>query len=183
MRTHLPRKYLLLLAVCVTTWSLSFSQVAPSTKGGNNGIYIFGEFGAGWPNYGGDYLLGPTVGGYMQFHRWLGGEVRGSVMHWGPSEYHQANALIGPRVQYPFHRLLPYGAFDIGIAHAAYPPVPHAPVSSANKLGWELATGVDYRLSHRIDLRLADFTYGKIYILQNGVDPKTISSGIVFRLF
>ena len=85
-------------------------------------------------------------------------------------------------MQYPMHRFIPYGAFDVGVAHATYPPAP-GELKAVNKLAWEMATGVDYHLTHRIDLRLFDFTYGKIYLLQNGLNPKTYSSGVVFRLF
>ena len=183
MQFRFPPECCLLALFCIAASALSFAQVAPSTKGGGAGLHVFGEFTAGKPNYDSDFLLGPTVGGYLQFSHWIGGEARGSILKWGPSHYHQDMALVGPRVQYPFHRFVPYGAFDVGVAHVTYPPTVEAPVTSANKLAWELASGVDYPLNHRIDLRLFDFTYGKIYVLQHGLNPKGFSSGIVFRLF
>ncbi|WP_158748832.1 hypothetical protein [Acidobacterium sp. S8] len=166
----------------MATSSFSSAQVAPATQGGGGGLHVFGEFTVGKPNYGTEYLLGPSLGGYLQITRWLGGEARGSILKWGPSPFHQDTALIGPRVQFPVHRFAPYGAFDIGVAHVTYPPEP-GKLTSVNKLGWEMATGVDYHLTRRIDLRLFDFTYGKIYLLQNGLNPKTYSSGVVFSLF
>lgn len=167
---------------CFVTSSFSLAQVAPATQGGSVGLHVFGEFTVGKPNYGTEYLLGPSLGGYLQIKRWFGAEARGSALKWGPSPYHQGTALIGPRMQYPVHRFIPYGAFDVGVAHAVYPPVP-GKLTAVNKLAWEMAAGVDYHLTHRIDLRLFDFTYGKIYVLQSGLNPKTFSSGVIFRLF
>jgi opacity protein-like surface antigen len=183
LRIRFPQEYFFLALLCTIISAYSVAQVASSTKGGGGKIGIFGEFTAGKPNFGSDFLYGPTIGGYIQLHRWLGGEARGSLLKWGPSAFHQDMAVVGPRFQYPFHRFVPYGSFDMGVAHVTYPNQTTGVLDSSNKLAWEMASGVDYRLNHRIDLRLFDFTYGKIYVLQHGLNPKGFSSGIVFRLF
>lgn len=183
MKKKLPLKFTFLALFCTFVCSCSFSQVATATKGGEGGIHIFGEFSAGRPNYGYDWLYGPTVGGYIQLSRWIGGEARGSVMKWGPSPFHQDLAVVGPRIIYPMHKFVPYAAFDVGVAHVTYQPVQSAPLVASNKFAWEMAAGVDYKLTPRIDLRPFDFTYGKISVLNHGLNPKGFSTGIVFRIF
>jgi hypothetical protein len=179
--------------IVVITWiiiiSVSFtlpscSQVSPSATGGGFGqIRLFGEFTASRPNYGTDFLLGPTFGGDVQFNRWIAGEARGSLLRWGPSRYHQDFALFGPRLQYPIGRLVPYGAFDLGIGHAVYPAVNGLPtLTSSNGFAWEIIGGADYKLNHRWSLRLGEFTYGSIHVI-GGLNPWSFSSGVVFRLF
>lgn len=183
MKKKLPRKSILLTLFCAFACSFSFSQVATATQGGNGGIHIFGEFTAGKPNYGNDWLYGPTIGGYMQLNRWIGGEARGSILKWGSSPYHQDFAVVGPRIIYPIHRVVPYAAFEVGVAHVTYPPVEHAPVVSNNKFAWQIVAGADYKLTSRVDLRPFDFTYGKISVLDHGLNPKGFSTGVVFRIF
>lgn len=121
----------------------------------------------------------------MQLSRRIGVEARGAVLRWGHSRYHQDTALFGPRLQLPMNRFYPYVAFDFGIAHATY-PIEHSDsnrLTSSNQFAWELATGLDYRINHRFGLRLGEFTYGSIDVLQNGLNPKTFSTGIVIRPF
>lgn len=164
----------------------ALSQVTPAAQGGGFGTTrVFAEFTAGRPNYEDEFLVGPTIGGYIQLNRWIAGEARGSVLKWGPSAYHQDTALFGPRVQLPGHRITPYAAFDFGIAHVTYPLAGSQPraLTSSNESAWQLVAGADYRLNYRWSLRLGEFTYGKINVLQNGLNPKTFSSGIVFRVF
>jgi hypothetical protein len=180
-------KHLFFLVFCTSIFIPSFSQVAPAAKGGSGfgQTRIFAEFTAGKPNYEDEFLVGPTIGGYIPLNGWIAGEARGSVLKWGPSPFHQDTALFGPRVQYPGHKITPYAAFDFGIAHVTYPLPNSQPsrLTSSNELAWELATGVDYRFNHRFSLRLGEFTYGSINVLQNGLNPKTFSSGVVVRVF
>jgi len=177
----------LIIWITVVTMSLalpSHSQVAPAAEGGGVGrIYIFGEFSASRPNYGDQFLYGPTIGGDFQLNRWIAAEARGSLLRWGPSPFHQDFALFGPRIQYPLRRLVPYGAFDVGVAHAVYPTsYTNGTITSSDAFAWEIIGGADYKLNHRWSLRLGEFSYGSIRVL-NGLNPKTISSGVVFRLF
>jgi hypothetical protein len=170
--------------ILATVSAPAFPQVAPAATGGNSGrIFVFGEFSAGRPNYGDEFLLGPTLGGYIRFSHLIGVEARGSILRWGPSPLHQATALFGPRVQLTLGRFVPYGSFDVGIGHAVYPvSYTSRQLTSSDAFAWQVAGGVDYRLNRRFKLRLGEYTYGSISVL-NGLNPKTFSSGVVVRLF
>ncbi len=162
----------------------SFSQVAPATTGGSSGrVFAFGEFTAGRPNYGDEFILGPTIGGYIQLNQLIGVEARGSLLRWGPSSFHQETALFGPRLQLSAGRFTPFASIDAGIAHAVYPvSYTNSKLTGSNGLAWQVVGGVDYGLNHRFKLRLGEFTFGSIDVL-NGLNPKTFSSGIVMRVF
>ena len=179
------RRNLFALCVLFAAVSLpSLSQVAPSATGETSGRgYVFGEFTAGRPDYGTDFLFGPTVGGYFRLSHLLAVEARGAILRWGPSRYHQETALFGPMVQIPVKRIVPYVAFDAGVGHATYPVVPGLPtLTGSTGFAWQFVGGVDYQMNRRYSLRLGEFTYGSIGVL-NGLSPESFSAGVVVRLF
>ena len=173
----------IVVVLLATTQALS-AQAAPSVTGGGFGrAYVFGEFTAGRPNYGTDFILGPTIGGYFTFNNWLSGEARGSMLRWGPSPFHQSVAVFGPRVQFRVGALKPYTSFEAGIAHAVYPDPAGTNNVGSNVFTWEAIGGADYRLNRRLSIRVGEFSYGSIKVLSHGLNPKSISSGIVVHIF
>jgi hypothetical protein len=156
--------------------SLASGQVQPATKGGvKNGVYAL--FSGGRPNYGDDWLLGGTLGGYLQRSHFLGFDGRVTALRWGPSPFHQYVAVAGPRIALGIERWTVYGTVEGGLGHAS------APAGSSYSGSWLLTAGVDYQINPRVKLRLGEFGYGGIEVLQHGLNPKTLSAGVVVKLF
>ncbi|GGG99416.1 outer membrane protein [Silvibacterium dinghuense] len=180
-------KFLIAWALGTITASSAFAQAAPAAYGGGdaNGAHVFGELSFGFPNYDAEYLRGVTAGGYFQRSRWIGLEVRGSMLRWGPSTMHQSSILTGPRVQYPFHRFIPYLAFEPGVTHTVLPYTgyPGSALVGSNNFAWQIIGGVDYRLTHRLWVRAGEASYGHINVIQNGLSPKSFSAGLNYRIF
>lgn len=180
-------KFLFAWALGLALASPAFSQVAQSAHGGEGyGVNVFGEFSFGFPNFDADYLRGVTAGAYYQPSHWIGAEVRGAALHWGPSQLHQDSILFGPRVQHPlFRKLSVYGSWEPGFTHVLTrdTSAPGEPLQSATKFAWQAIGGADYRVNRRFEVRLGEFSYGKIYVLQNGLNPKSFSAGVVYHLF
>ena len=156
--------------------SLASGQVQPATKGGvKNGVYAL--FSGGRPNYGDDWLLGGTLGGYLQRSHFLGFDGRVTALRWGPSPFHQYVAVAGPRIALGIERWTVYGTVEGDLGHAS------APAGSSYSGSWLLTAGVDYQINPRVKLRLGEFGYGGIEVLQHGLNPKTLSAGVVVKLF
>jgi hypothetical protein len=172
-----PRPIYISLILLILGWPIMVqAQAAPSATGGtNSGVY--GLFDGGRPNYYSDWLLGGTVGGYFQVKPLLGLDGQLVALRWGPSQEHQYFALIGPRFAIHRGRWRPFGTADGGIGRARYPN------GSAYGGSWLLAGGLDMRLNSRLEWRVGQLSYGRIDVLNHGLSPKIISSGVVIRLF
>ena len=153
-------------------------MAVPSATGGSrSGVYVLAD--AGKPNYRNDSLLGATAGAYIQGRPWLGFDGQLIALRWGPSEEHQYFALAGPRFAWNRGRWTAIGTAEAGIGHARY----NEGTDSSYGFSWMLTGGLDMQLNYRFKWRVAQFSYGGIDVLDNGLNPKIISSGIVFRLF
>jgi hypothetical protein len=148
-------------------------------------IGIYGTFSAAnfrLPNTGWQY--GSTFGLYD--NRWkvpffaLGVDGRGSVI--GGTQASIASGLVGPRLVFKPHVLpiMPYVEALGGVGHAEYGEGSAA--GSATKFEYNFVGGVDYTVLPRIDWRVVDFSYGGLTAFSGSFNPRTISTGIVFRI-
>jgi hypothetical protein len=170
-------RYRICVLLVSFTWPFFASaQAAPSATGGTNGG-IYGLLDGGRPNYYEEWLVGGTVGGFLQSKPWLGLDGHVTVLQWGPSQQHQYFALIGPRFAFNRDRWTAFGTAEGGIGHARYPS------GSAYGGSWMLTGGLDLQLNSRFSWRVGQFSYGDIDVLTHGLNPKIISSGVVVKLF
>jgi hypothetical protein len=170
--------------------STAMTQVVPAATPGPN-ISLFGDFSAeklGSNTYQyGTLVYGATLGGFIQFRRFIGLEARGGLLRSG-SQLHRNTALVGPRVVFSHNRFRFDGVFLVGLSHAGYIHQPITPGPGGYLIGdgintaLELAGGVDYRVTHRLYWEIGDIGYNHIFV-QSGEGGVTFSTGLVVRLF
>ncbi len=147
--------------------------------GAQTGIYA--AFTGAKLNPNTDWIYGPTVGVYLDtWHFGLvsaGIDLRGQFLGGGGAT--QLNSgLGGVRVAATPHILpiKPYAEAIGGIGYYKF-----AQGSSTN-FEYNFLGGIDFTFFPRLDWRVAEFSYGSISGLDNGFHPKTLSTGLVFRL-
>ena len=110
----------------------------------------------------------------------LGVDGRGTVVNGSGASI--AGGLVGPRLVFKPHVLpvMPYVEGLVGAAHAesgqgtAY--------TSQNKFEYNVVAGLDYTFFPRLDWRVVEFSYGGLPGFGNSFNPRTLSTGVVFRL-
>lgn len=148
-------------------------------------IGLYGTFSAAKfnvPNT--DWQYGSTFGIYD--NHWsipffaLGVDGRGSVVSSGSSQID--SGLVGPRIVFKPHVLpiMPYVEALVGAGHVD--PGQGSAVTSTTKFQYSFVGGIDYTFFPRLDWRVVDFSYGGLSGLNSSFNPKTISTGIVFRI-
>ncbi len=152
---------------------------------------IYGEFTAAKlsaPNT--SWMYGPTVGLYHDSEHGLfatGLDVRGTFAGSGNTKGAYTNqtldTLLGgvrlavtPRVL-PFK---PYGEILGGLGHLKVGQ--GSARTSSTKFAYQFVGGVDFTILPRVDWRVVEFSYGRLAGLSDSFVPKTLSTGIVFRL-
>ncbi len=152
---------------------------------------IYGEFTAGKVNAANTgWLYGPTVGLYHDNGLGLvayGYDVRGSFLRRGDTNGTDSNESLttlegGMRFAVTPH-VLPikpyvealggYGGLTAGQGTAR---------TSASHFTYQFLGGVDFTFFPRLDWRMVEFSYGGLSGLGSSYDPKTLSTGLVFRL-
>lgn len=113
----------------------------------------------------------------------MGADGRFMILRWGPSEDHQYFGVIGPRFAYSRGRWTGFGSAEGGLGHARYSAPSFSHTIGKTAPTWWICGGVDYELRPRMTVRVGEFDYGGISVLQNGLNPKVISAGIVIRPF
>lgn len=148
-------------------------------------IGIYGEFSAAdfnVPNTG--WQTGTTFGIYD--NHWtvpffaLGVDGRGAVVNGDGASI--ASGLVGPRLVFKPHVLpvMPYVEGLVGAARAdagegsAY--------SSSTRFEYNVVAGLDYTFFPRLDWRVVEFSYGGLPGFSGTFNPRTLSTGVVFRL-
>jgi hypothetical protein len=157
------------------------AQARPTAYGGRE-TAVFGELNFARPGQGAGNVLGGTIGGYEQGNL-FGLGLRGTVDTVG-SNIHVYQATIGPRVTLRLPKLTVFGELGGGIGHAGYHRFNdlNSVVTSSWGASWQANAGVDWGiLPFGLKWRVVEFGYGKVYA-GPGVTPKTISTGIVWRL-
>jgi hypothetical protein len=134
------------------------------------------------PNTG--WMYGPTVGLYSDVSRFgffsTGFDVRGTFLTGGGNSLN--SLIVGPRlaVRPRVIPLQPYAQVGLGFGHAAFGQ--GSARTTATKFEYQFLGGLDMTVLPRIDWRVVEFSYGGLSDLNGSFNPKTLSSGIVFRL-
>ena len=148
-------------------------------------IGLYGTFSASnfrVPNTGWQY--GSTFGIYD--NHWsipffaLGLDGRGSVL--GSGSTSSVSGLVGPRLVFRPHvlPLMPYVEALAGGGHLEAGQ--GSALVRATKFEYNFVGGVDYTFFPRLDWRVAEFSYGGLAGFNGSFNPRTLSTGIVFRL-
>ena len=148
-------------------------------------IGLYGSFSAAnfnVPNTGWQY--GSTFGFYD--NHWsipffaLGVDGRGTVVGTGSTSI--ASGLVGPRLVFKPHVLpiLPYVEALAGAGRAEAGE--GSARTSAVKFEYNFVGGLDYTFFPRLDWRVVEFSYGGLSSFPGSFNPRTLSTGIVFRL-
>lgn len=178
-------KYLLLLLFAVAP-VLAFSQVTPSTRGGDASLRIGGSASLFHPDYIADGIGGPGV--YVDFdvnRRWgLEGAARWLRFNDG-IDLHEDHYQVGPRVNFlTWGRIHPYAKAFVGVAKFTFPTNAGDITGHGGYLSYGGGAGIDYRLNRKWTLRPVDveiqhwpeFTTGAI-------NPYGVTAGISYRIF
>ena len=152
---------------------------------------IYGEFtGAKVSAADTAWMYGPTVGLYHDSGHGLiatGLDVRGTFA--GRGDTHGAGSsqtldtlmggvrlAITPRVL----PIKPYGEVLGGLGHLKSGQ--GSSRTSSTKFAYQFVGGLDFTFLPRVDWRVVEFSYGRLAGLGDSFAPKTLSTGIVFRL-
>jgi hypothetical protein len=148
---------------------------------------IYGEFtGAKVSASNSAWMYGPTIGLYHDSAHGLvatGLDVRGTFAGRGDTNgagsSQSLDTLLGgvrlaitPRVL----PIKPYGEVLGGLGHLK------AGQTTSNRFAYEFVGGLDFTFLPRVDWRVVEFSYGRLAGLGDSFAPKTLSTGIVFRL-
>jgi hypothetical protein len=158
------------------------AQVVPAADAGGTTLSAGATVSGFYLQYGERKMLGATGFADYATRRHLGieGEARWLVFH-QTDDVHAVTYSIGPL--YSFHsfgRFLPYAKGLVGFGQFTYPYND----GKDNDLVVTPGGGVDYRLSRRIHLRLADFEYQYWPQFHYGaMSSFGVSSGIRVRIF
>ena len=152
---------------------------------------IYGEFTGGKVSAANtDWMYGPTIGLYHDNGLGLialGYDVRGSFLrrgdtHGADSSESLNSVEVGVRAAVTPHvlpikpyveALVGYGGLTVGQGVAR---------ESASHAAYQFLGGVDLTFFPRLDWRVVEFSYGRLSGLGDTYAPKTISTGLVFRL-
>ncbi len=151
-------------------------------------IGVYGEFSAAdfnVPNVGWQY--GTTFGIFdndlfkIPFFA-LGVDGRGTVVNGDGASI--ASGLVGPRLVFKPHVLpvMPYAEALVGAGRAEAGRQGSAAYTSATKFEYNFVGGLDYTFFPRLDWRVVEFSYGGLSSFNGSFNPRTLSTGIVFRL-
>lgn len=152
---------------------------------------IYAEFTGGKVSAAGaPWMYGPTIGLYHDNGLGLialGYDVRGSFLRRGDQNGTNSNASlnalsIGLRAAVTPHvlpikpyveALVGYGGLTVGQGGSR---------ESASHATYQFLGGVDLTFLPRLDWRVVEFSYGRLSGLGDTYAPKTLSTGLVFRL-
>jgi len=152
---------------------------------------IYGEFTAAKVDSANTpWMYGPTIGLYHDSGHGLlatGLDVRGTFAGRGDTNGSNSSqtldTLMGgvrlavtPRVL----PIKPYGEVLGGLGHLKTGR--GSARTSSTKFAYQFIGGVDFTILPRVDWRVVEFSYGRLAGLGDSFAPKTLSTGIVFRL-
>lgn len=165
--------------------ALGLATVAQAQTG------IYGEFtGAKVSASNTAWMYGPTIGLYHDSGHGLvatGLDVRGTFAGRGDTNgagsSQTLNTLLAgvrlavtPRVL----PIKPYGEVLGGLGHLKTGQ--GSARTTSTKFAYQFIGGVDFTILPRVDWRVVEFSYGRLAGLGDSFAPKTLSTGIVFRL-
>lgn len=138
---------------------------------------VFLEFSGARTGEGAGYVWGGSAGGYLQ-GRVLGFEARATALP-GNGDLHVYDAVIGPRlaVALPLVRAWVDAGGGMG-----YTGGPFSSAGSAWGAAWQADAGVSHGILPRVDWRILEFGYGRIYT-GSGVSPLIASTGLTLHIW
>ncbi|HEU5341333.1 outer membrane beta-barrel protein [Edaphobacter sp.] len=154
-------------------------------------LSAFGGVTGTYTNFNGGKNAGLTLGGDLTFQTVPyvrpSLELRGTAPFDSGKIDRQINFLIGPKVEYPWHRFHPYGDLLFGrglitFLHGGYPQNGLLYVSSGTAV-YSFGMGVDYDLTNRWAAK-ADFQLQHWHTPITGAStiyPKAITFGVVYH--
>ncbi|RRA49451.1 hypothetical protein [Acidipila sp. EB88] len=166
------RRLFLLLALCVPLPALAQIGLYGTFSASN-----FRVANTGW-NYGSTFGIYDNHWTVPFFA--LGIDGRGAVVGSGSTKFD--SGLVGPRLVFKPHVLpiMPYVEALGGVGHAEFGE--GAAQTSTTKFAYNFVGGIDYTFFPRLDWRVVDFSYGGLSAFDGSFNPRTLSTGIVFRL-
>lgn len=165
-------RFLSLGLVGLGLWSVGAGVAAAQTA-------LYGEFSAAKVSSGNPWLFGPTVGLYHDnVYGFIatGLDVRGTFLHRDTTNLD--SILLGGRLAFA-PRVLPIKPYVEalgGLGHYG------SSGGTSTKFEYQFLGGIDETLVPRLDWRVIEFSYGGLSVLNGSYNPKTLSTGIVFRL-
>lgn len=152
---------------------------------------VYGEFSAAKLSAAqSSWMYGPTVGLYHDSGHGLiatGFDVRGTFAGSGDANGEYTNQTLdtlsgGIRLAVTPHVLpiKPYGEVLGGFGHLKTGE--GSDRISSTKFAYQFVGGVDFTIFPRVDWRVVEYSYGRLAGLNDSFAPKTLSTGIVFRL-
>jgi hypothetical protein len=151
---------------------------------------IYGEFTAAKSAPNASWMYGPTVGLYHDSGHGVfatGLDVRGTFAGRGDTNGAGSSQTLdtlmgGVRLAVTPHVLpiKPYAEALGGLGHLKTGQ--GSARTSSTKFAYQFLGGVDFTILPRIDWRVVEFSYGRLAGLDGSFAPKTLSTGIVFRL-
>lgn len=169
--------------VCLLVTLLA-AFVAPEMA--HSQVSFYGNFSASKLTYlsNTNVLYGPTIGSFIDVKKLgpvnLGGDIRASFV--GAGGIRLDGVVVGPRVStsVKFLKLKPYAEFMVGFAR--YNNGLNTVASSSTDSEIQINGGVDRPVARLCDWRVFEYSYAQYYGLGGQYNPKTFSTGIVFRL-
>lgn len=189
LKERLAKKTLVVSLICLALSAAAAAQTAPASIRPGFSIYAGGIVSGFKPHPGSSDILpgfpdGNMIGlgAFVDFdsRRWWGieGEARWLPFR-GSNRITESTFLAGPRVFYSFGRFKVTGKALYGQAIFDFPP------GYGNELdpALEVGGGVDYRLTHKLTVRLIEADYQKWFNFQNtGITPVGVSIGVAYKL-
>ena len=173
--------FAILLAVCFAGLHPAFGQVVPAGDSGGYNLTV-GATATGYAlQYGDRKMIGIAAIADLDTKRRIGfeGEAQWLIFH-QTANVHTTTWLVGPRYHLTYGRFQPYAKGLIGFGQFNYP----YNLCQDTDLVIAPGGGVDYRISRRVRVRLADFEYQFWPQFHYGaLSSYGISSGIRIRVF
>lgn len=145
------------------------------------------QIGVGWgfskPDYAQRNIQGLTIYGSFDFTRHWG--VAGDIHRHSmvtPTDIGEDSYQIGPRYVFHYNRLTPYIKAQAGLGRFKY-QFDYAPHVAFTYGMYALGGGVDYRVSHHLNVRAVDFEYQRWPGFGNdGLSPLVVTFGASYVL-
>jgi hypothetical protein len=146
-----------LLAIFFLITRAAFSQVVPSGDAGGYNLTVGATASGDYLGYGARKMIGVAAIADLDTKRRIGieGEAQWLVFH-QTANVHTTTYLIGPRYHMTFGRFQPYAKGLIGFGQFNYPGYPSS-LGTDNDFVVAPGGGLDFRVTKRIRIRVADF--------------------------
>lgn len=168
-----------LFTLALLSASFTVSALAQESDSDAHQFKIFAEFSAAHPGQGAGYIWGGSGGAYLQGGL-LGLVVRGTATPSGNS-IRMYSAVAGPRLAADFRVIRAYIEAGGGMGHSGYYDA-YGNIQSAWAPAWQADAGANRRLLPRLDWRILEVAYGRIYA-GPGVSPVIVSTGLALHLW